>query len=144
MGQFGHWSSKYYFSDFRQGANTWAIYPTNTKFLKKELFNPEVLIHFRNSLKISLSEDSWCSRNKQKNLPRAQCAPPWQIGLRCLKHIPKKIKALSCNHQPHYSSNFRKAVMKTVELKNKANRSKNLAHIANYKKQRNWVVPLNR
>ena len=41
------------------------------------------MINFRNSLKISFSQNPRYSHNKQKNLPRAESAlPPWQIGLR--------------------------------------------------------------
>ena len=46
------------------------------KFLKKTFFNPKALMNFRNSLKISLSQDPLCFHNKEKNLPRTQCAPP--------------------------------------------------------------------
>ena len=48
-------------------------YPLNTKCLKKKNFNTKTLINLKNSLKISLSQDPYCSHNKQKNLPRAQC-----------------------------------------------------------------------
>ena len=54
-------------------------YPLNTKFLKKKNFYPKTLINFRNSLKISLSQDPGCSDNKQRNLPRTQCASPSPI-----------------------------------------------------------------
>ena len=43
-----------------------------------------------------------------------------------------------------YNRNLRKAIMKRSRLKNKANESKNPVDIANYKKQRNLVVLLNR
>ena len=33
--------------------------PLNKKFLKKK-FNPKTFINFKNSLKISLSQDPWC------------------------------------------------------------------------------------
>ena len=55
-------------------------------------------------------------------------------------HAPKKVKILRGNHQPHYNKSLRKAIMKRSRLKNKANRSKVLVDIANYKKQRNLVV----
>ena len=59
-------------------------------------------------------------------------------------HAPKKVKILRGNHKPHYNKNLRKAIMKRSRLKNKANRSKDSVDIANYKKQRNLVVSLNR
>ena len=59
-------------------------------------------------------------------------------------HAPKKVKILRGNHKPHYNKNLRKAIMKRSRLKNKANRSKDPVDIANYKKQRNLVVSLNR
>ena len=43
----------------------------------------------------------------------------------------KKLKILRVNHEPHYNKYFRKAIMKTVRLKNKANRSKNLVDTDN-------------
>ena len=65
-----------------------------------------------------------------------------------LKHLirtpPQKVKILKGNHKPHYNKNLRKAIMKRSRLKNKVNRSKDPVDIANYKKQRNLVVPLNR
>ena len=59
-------------------------------------------------------------------------------------HAPKKIKFLRGNQKPHVDKNLRKAIMKRSQLKNKANRTKNLEDIAKYKKQRNLVVKLNR
>ena len=59
-------------------------------------------------------------------------------------HAQKKVKILRGNHKPHYNKNLRKAIMKRSRLKNKANSSKDLVHIANYKKQRNLVVSLKR
>ena len=59
-------------------------------------------------------------------------------------HAPKNIKILRRNHKPHYNKNLRKAIMKRSRLKNKAKRSKDPVDIANYKKQRNLVVSLNR
>ena len=52
-------------------------------------------------------------------------------------HAPKKVKILRGNRKPHYNKNLRKAIMKRSRLKNKANRSKGLVDIANYKKRRN-------
>ena len=64
-------------------------YPRNTKFFKKYVFNPKTLINFRNSLKNWLSEDPWCSYNKQKSLPRAQYVshPPWRKKLSCYSFV---------------------------------------------------------
>ena len=59
-------------------------------------------------------------------------------------HAPKKIKFLRGNQKPHVDKNLRKAIMKRSQLKNKANRTKNLEDITKYKKQRNLVVKLNR
>ena len=58
-------------------------------------------------------------------------------------HAPKKVKILRGNHKPHHNKNLRKAIMKRSRLKKKANRSKDPADIANYKKQRHLVVSLN-
>ena len=58
-------------------------------------------------------------------------------------HAPKKIKFLRGNQKPHVDKNLRKAIMKRSQLKNKANRTKNLEDITKYKKQRNLVVKLN-
>ena len=49
--------------------------PSKYKIFEKNLFNPKTLIDFRIFLKISLSQDSWCSHNNQKNLSWAQYAP---------------------------------------------------------------------
>ena len=59
-------------------------------------------------------------------------------------HAQKKVKILRGNHKPHYNKNLRKAIMKSSRLKNKANSSKDLVNIANYKKQRNLAVSLKR
>ena len=59
-------------------------------------------------------------------------------------HAPKKVKILRGNHKPHYNKNLRKAIKKKSRLKNKARRSKDPVDIANYKKQRNLFVSLNR
>ena len=59
-------------------------------------------------------------------------------------HAQKKVKILRGNHKPHFNKNLRKAIMKSSRLKNKANSSKDLVNIANYKKQRNLAVSLKR
>ena len=68
-----------------------------------------------------------------------------KISLKCLIGTPpKQVKILRGNHKPHYNKNLRKAIIKKSRLKNKANRSKDPVDIANYKKQHNLVVLLNR
>ena len=59
-------------------------------------------------------------------------------------HAPKKVKILKRNHKPHYNKNLRKTSMKKSRLKNNASRSNDPVDIANYKKQCNLVVSLNR
>ena len=56
----------------------------------KKLFNPKTLINFRNSLKISLSQDLLCSHNKQKNW--AQCALPPPP---CPQPMANRVKSVS-------------------------------------------------
>ena len=60
------------------------------------------------------------------------------------KHAPKKTKVLRGNHKPHVSSEMRKAIMKRSQLKNIANNSNNSTDILKYRKQRNYVVKLNK
>jgi len=55
-----------------------------------------------------------------------------------------KAKVLRGNHQPHVTPTLRKAIMKRSRLKNIANRSGNAGDIQAYKKQRNYVVSLNK
>ena len=63
-----------------------------------------------------------------------------KFSLRCLIRTPrKKVKILRGNDKSHYNKNLRKAIMKRSRSKNKAP-----VDIANYKKQRNLVVSLNR
>ena len=59
-------------------------------------------------------------------------------------HAPKQVQILRGNYKPHYNKNLRKAIMKMSSLKNKANRSTDPSDMANYKKQCNLVVSLNR
>ena len=56
----------------------------------------------------------------------------------------KETKFLRGNQKPHVDKNLRKAIMKRSQLKNKANRAKELEDITKYKKQQNLVVKLNR
>ena len=60
------------------------------------------------------------------------------------KHVPKKKKWLWGNNKPHIRKPLRQAIMKLSKLKNKANKTKRLIDIRNYKKQRNYVVNLNK
>ena len=60
------------------------------------------------------------------------------------KHAPKKKKWLTGNNKPHLTKPLRKAITKRSKLKNKANKTKLFTDIRNYKKQRNYVVNLNK
>ena len=60
------------------------------------------------------------------------------------RHAPIKTKFLRGNQKPHVDKNLRKAIMKRSKLKSKANRTKQIGDVANYKKQRNLVVKLNK
>ena len=60
------------------------------------------------------------------------------------KHAPKKKKILRGNNKPHLNKTLRKAIMTRSRLKNKADKTKNPTDINNYKKQRNYVVKLNK
>ena len=60
------------------------------------------------------------------------------------KHAPKKKKWLRGNQKPHINTTRRHEIMKRSKLKNKANKTKNPSGIKNYKKQRNYVVQLNK
>ena len=55
----------------------------------------------------------------------------------------KKIKTFRGSQKPHTNKTPRKAIMKRLQLKNKANKTRNATGILNYKKQRNYVVKLN-
>ena len=60
------------------------------------------------------------------------------------KHAPKKIKTFRGNQKPHINKSLRKAIMKRSQLTNKANKTRNAADVSNYKRQRNYVVKLNK
>ena len=60
------------------------------------------------------------------------------------KYPPKKKKWLRENNKPHVNKMLRKAIMKICKLKNKANKTKLPVDINNYKKQRNYVVNLDK
>ena len=60
------------------------------------------------------------------------------------KHAPKKRKWVRGNHKPYINKELRKAIMKRSRLKNKANKTKKPTDIRNFKKQRNYVVNMNK
>ena len=60
------------------------------------------------------------------------------------KHDPPKMKVIGANHKSFITKNLRKAIMKRSALKKRANISNNPEIIKLYKKQRNFVVNLNR
>ena len=60
------------------------------------------------------------------------------------KHAPVKTKFLRGNNQPHVTKELRKAIMLRSKLKNKANRTKNALDLEQFRRQRNFVVTLNR
>ena len=59
------------------------------------------------------------------------------------KHAPKKIKTFRGNQKRHINKTLRKAIMKRSQLKNKANKTRNVTDVSNYKSQRNYIVKLN-
>ena len=59
------------------------------------------------------------------------------------KHAPKKTKLFWCNQKPHVNKVLRSAILKSSQLKNKANKTRKAGDIFNYKKQRNLVVKIN-
>ena len=59
-------------------------------------------------------------------------------------HAPRRTKVLRGNLKPHVDTNLRKAIVERSKVKNKANRTKLQDDIAEYKKQQNLVVKLNR
>ena len=60
------------------------------------------------------------------------------------KHAPKKKKWIRGNNKPRVNKALRQAIMKRSKLKNKAKNTKDPTDIRNYKKQRNYVVNLNK
>ena len=60
------------------------------------------------------------------------------------KHAPKKKKWLRGNQKPHINKTIRHEIMKRPKLKNIANKTKNTSDVMKYKKQRNYVVQLNK
>ena len=80
MWEFGNWSSKHQFQISEKVPTNGPLLPKYNIF-ETIFFDSKTLINFRHSLKIWLSQDPWCSHIKKKNLPCAQCVPPWRIGL---------------------------------------------------------------
>ena len=60
------------------------------------------------------------------------------------KHAPKKRKQVRGNRKPYINKELRKAIIKRSRFKNKANKTKKPIDIRNLKKQRNYVVNLNK
>ena len=60
------------------------------------------------------------------------------------ENAPIKTRFLRGNNKPYMNQQVRKAIMKRSALKNKANRSKSEIDYKAYKKQRNFVVNLNK
>ena len=60
------------------------------------------------------------------------------------KHAPLKTRVVRGNHKPHFDKRLRKALMKRSQLKNKANKTKDPDIYNLYKKQRNYIVNMNR
>ena len=60
------------------------------------------------------------------------------------KHAPQKERTIRGNNQPHVNKTLRKAIMKRSKLKRTAQLSNSIQDIKIYKKQRNFVVALNR
>ena len=58
--------------------------------------------------------------------------------------LQKKKKILWGNEKPHMSKSLRRAIMKSSKLKNKATKPKNPLDIMNYKKQRDFMIKLNK
>ena len=59
-------------------------------------------------------------------------------------HAPFKEKMIRGNHKPFVSKTLRKEIMKRAQLKNIFNKSRSEIDFKNYKKQRNFVVALNK
>ena len=60
------------------------------------------------------------------------------------KHAPKKKKWIRGNNKPHVNKPLRQTFMKRSRLKNRANKTKDPTEIRSYKKQRNYLVNLNK
>ena len=60
------------------------------------------------------------------------------------EYAPKKTKWVRGNNKSHMNKFLRRAIMKRSKLKNNANETKHPIDIKMYKKQRNYVVGLNK
>ena len=60
------------------------------------------------------------------------------------EYAPKKTKWMRGNNKSHMNKFLRRAIMKRSKWKNKANKTKHPIDIKMYKKQRNYVVGLNK
>ena len=60
------------------------------------------------------------------------------------RHAPLKTKILRGNNQQHVTKDLRKQIMKRSRLKNKAIKSQKPEDWADYKRQRNLVVSMNK
>ena len=60
------------------------------------------------------------------------------------EYAPKKTKWVRGNNKSHMNKFLRRAIMKRSKLKNNANETKHPVDIKMYKKQRNYVVGLNK
>ena len=60
------------------------------------------------------------------------------------KHAPFKKRIIRGNNKPHINKELRKAIMKRSRLKNIYNKTKSADDYINYKRQRNYVVNLNK
>ena len=60
------------------------------------------------------------------------------------EYAPKKTKWVRGNNKLHMNKFLRRAIMKRSKLKNNANETKHPIDIKMYKKQRNYVVGLNK
>ena len=87
----------------------------------------------------------------KEDLPEALC--DWGNSYDDFEHIftsklnkpaPKKKKWIRGNNKPHVNKVLRQAIMKRSKLKNKTNKTNDPTDIRNYKKQRKYVVNLNK
>ena len=60
------------------------------------------------------------------------------------EHAPSKTRLIRANNKQHVTKELRKAIMLRSKLKNIANNTKNPEDVARYKRQRNFVVNMNR
>ena len=60
------------------------------------------------------------------------------------RHAPMKTCYVRGNHKPHITKELRKAIMKRSYYKNKYNSTKDAKYLLLYKKQRNFVVAINK